>query len=62
MFFTMGYTVPPLRAVLDGITGAGWRGHGLASLGAENDVFMLSVLDQCELLAVTDNRVQSDGK
>jgi Tol biopolymer transport system component len=23
---------------------------------------MLSVLDQCELLAVMDNRVQSDGK
>ncbi len=28
MFFTMGYTVPPLRAVLDGITGARKRFDG----------------------------------
>src|ERR1039458_4480235 len=40
----------------------GWRGHRLASLSAENNVFILSGLDQCELLAVMDNRVQSDGK
>ena len=30
----------------------GWRGHGLASLGTENDILMLSVLRQGELLAV----------
>src|ERR1035437_10653707 len=34
----------------------GRRGHGLASLGAENDILMLSVLLQCELLAVMDIR------
>src|ERR1039458_2335311 len=39
----------------------GWGGHGFASLGAENDILMLSGLHQCELPAVMDNRMGGDG-